>query len=497
MDKTKSGNLIPVFKQFLCDKETPVSLFLDWGMDEARDCVLLESVVGGETLGRNSFLARDPLLVVQGKKGKFQIVQTGAQGDVHMEEVESSDPLLVLEERIGKLNQVTDPRLPSFQGGAVGFLGYDAIRYYEKISDNNPDLENHPDTYFAVYHSILVVDHINHIAKIVCNADLTRHSSPQEAYASALRTIQKIEDQVFVNPKAHSPIVIPENFREPLPYTSVLGDEEYKAAVERAKKHIYAGDIFQVVPSRKIRFQPDVPPFQLYRALRAVNPSPYMYFLKAGDLKVVGSSPEILVKHTHEKTTLRPIAGTRPRGKNKKEDEVLAQDLLADQKEVAEHIMLVDLGRNDLGRICEPGTVKVEEFKIIERYSHVMHIVSQCIGKLRKDKTVYDVIRATLPAGTVSGAPKIRAMEIIDELENNHRGIYAGGLGYISFTGEMDMAIIIRTMVIDNNSAYLQAGGGIVFDSDPEAELLETKNKMAGMLRALEFARAGLKGDLK
>lgn len=466
-------------------------------MDKAEDSVLLESVYGGETLGRNSFLARDPRLVIQGKKGKFKIRKRDNQNKLQEEEVESTDPLLVLEERIGKLKQVSDPRLPSFQGGAVGFLGYDAIRYYEEIPDNNPDLEDHPDTYFAIYQNLLIVDHIDHTVKIVSNADLTLHSSPEDAYNHAIASIQNIEEEVFLHPTQHDAVVTAPDTNKPLSFTSVMGDEDYKTAISKIKKYIFDGDIFQVVPSRKIKFQPDVPPFQIYRALRAVNPSPYMYFLKLGKIRVVGSSPEILVKHSNDRTVLRPIAGTRPRGKNREEDDHLANDLLSDQKEVAEHIMLVDLGRNDLGRICEPGSVKVEEFKIIERYSHVMHIVSQCVGKLRSDKTVYDVLRASLPAGTVSGAPKIRAMEIIDELENNHRGIYAGGLGYISFTGEMDMAIIIRTIVMDDTSAYLQAGGGIVYDSDPEAELQETKNKMAGMLRALEFARSGLKGELK
>lgn len=471
-------------------------MFLDGGMDKADDSFLLESVYGGETLGRNSFLAKNPKFILQGKNGKFQITNQ-FQGKKNVEWVESEDPLLLLEERIGKLKQVVDPRLPAFQGGAVGFLGYDAIRYYEEIPDKNPDLENHPDTYFAIYQNLLIVDHINHTVKILANANINEFSSPSEAYRNAIQSIQELEEEIFNNPCVHDSVVTSKKDGKPLSYESVMGDEDYMSAIEKAKKYIYEGDIFQVVPSRKIKFQPDVPAFQIYRALRAVNPSPYMYFLKLGDIKVVGSSPEILVKHTHEKTTLRPIAGTRPRGKTKKEDEFLAQDLLGDKKEISEHIMLVDLGRNDLGRICEAGTVKVEDFKIIEKYSHVMHIVSQCIGKLRKDKTVYDVIRATLPAGTVSGAPKIRAMEIIDELENNHRGIYAGGLGYISFAGEMDMAIIIRTIVIDGNSAYLQAGGGIVYDSNPEDELQETKNKMAGMLRALEFARAGLQGELK
>ncbi|WCL51290.1 anthranilate synthase component I [Leptospira sp. GIMC2001] len=488
---------MPVYKQLLCDKETPVSLFMDWGMDHAEDSVLLESVIAGETLGRNSFLARDPFIVLKGKKGVFQLTERAEDGRTSTKEITSSDPLKVLEDTIGSLVQVVDPRLPSFQGGAIGFLGYDAIRYYEKIQDIKPDLENHPDAYFAIYHNILIVDHINHTVKILANADIRKHSTLDESYQATIESIRRIESEVFENPKPHDSIVISNPDGNPLEFVNVMGDDDYIEAIAKAKKHIYDGDIFQIVPSRKIRFQPDVPSFQIYRALRAVNPSPYMYFVKTGSLQLVGSSPEILVKHSHSVTTLRPIAGTRPRGKDRQEDEHLAADLLADKKEIAEHIMLVDLGRNDLGRISQPGTVKVQEFKIIEMYSHVMHIVSQCIGKIRADKTVYDVIRATLPAGTLSGAPKIRAMELIDELENNHRGIYGGGLGYISFAGEMDMAIIIRTIIIDDKGAYLQAGGGIVYDSDPETELQETKNKMAGMLKALEYARAGLRGELR
>jgi anthranilate synthase component 1 len=488
--------MVPLFKQFLCDKETPVSLFLDWGMDSAEDSVLLESVLGGELVGRNSFLARDPAISLKGREGKFSL-KTRINQSISDQAITSQDPLRILEEKIGKVVQVTDNRLPSFQGGAIGFLGYDAIRYYEKIPDTKPNLENHPDTYFAVYYDFIVVDHIDHTVKIVVNILLGDGINYDEAYWNATRAINSIEEQVFQNPRNHPQIVTPNNWEIPIKFDNIMGDENYKEAVEKSKKYIFEGDIFQVVPSRKIRFKPEVPSFQIYRALRSVNPSPYMYFMKLGDLQIVGSSPEILVKHTKEKTILRPIAGTRHRGKNKTEDDHLAKELLMDQKEVAEHVMLVDLGRNDLGRISEPGSVKVEDFKTIEKYSHVMHIASQCSGILRKDKTVYDVIRATLPAGTVSGAPKIRAMEIIDELENNHRGIYSGGLGYISFAGEMDLAIIIRTIIIDGDVGYLQAGGGIVYDSEPETELQETKNKMAGMLRAIDFARKGLKGELK
>jgi len=466
-------------------------------MDTAEDSVLLESVIAGESLGRNSFLARDPSATLKGREGQFLLRTRSSNGSYSEEAISSTDPLLVLEDKIGSFKQATDPRLPSFQGGAIGFLAYDAIRYYEVIPDSNHNSENHPDTYFGIYHDLIVIDHIDHTVKVVSNAYVPSEADLETAYNKSLESIRNIEIQVFQNPQTHPSIVLPANSESTLELDPVMGDDQFKEAVEKAKEYIFAGDIFQVVPSRKVRFKPEVPAFQIYRALRAVNPSPYMYFMKLGCLQIVGSSPEILVKHTLEKTTLRPIAGTRHRGKNHAEDEALAKDLLADQKEISEHIMLVDLGRNDLGRISEAGSVVVEDFKNIEKYSHVMHIVSQCVGKIREGKSVYDVIRATIPAGTVSGAPKIRAMEIIDELENNHRGIFSGGLGYISFAGEMDIAIIIRTIILDGDIGYLQAGGGIVYDSDPEAELQETKNKMAGMLKAVEFARHGLKGELK
>ncbi|XDD49929.1 anthranilate synthase component I [Leptospira sp. WS92.C1] len=472
--------------------ETPVSLFAKWGCESSKHSFLLESVEGGEKLGRNSFLGKSPSRLLQGKNGLFYITK----GDESETEIITYDPLVLLENLLGDDVYVQDYRLPPFAGGAVGFLSFSAVRYYESIPDTKPEDENAPDCYFAIYDELLVVDHIDHVLRIVVNARIGEHASLRECYDSILKKIESIELEI-TNGLVSEEIKNPKKVLGTLQLNPNIPDEEYKKNVERAKEYIKAGDIFQVVPSRKVQFKPEVSPFQIYRGLRTVNPSPYMYYLRLGEITIVGSSPEIMVKYAGNQTHLRPIAGTRPRGKNSSEDKFLEDNLLADPKEIAEHIMLVDLGRNDLGRVCKPGTVRVNEFKVIEKYSHVMHIVSQCSGELDEEKTVYDLIRATLPAGTVSGAPKIRAMEIIDELENTRRAIYSGALGYISFSGESDLAIIIRTIVFYGDTAYLQAGGGVVYDSVPELELEETKNKMAALLKAVEFARNGLKGEWK
>lgn len=472
--------------------ETPVSLFAKWGCESSKNSFLLESVEGGEKLGRNSFLGKSPSRLLQGKNGLFYI----SIGNEPETEIITYDPLVLLENLLGDDVFVQDYRLPPFAGGAVGFLSFSSVRYYESIPDTKPDDEDAPDCYFAIYDELLVVDHIDHVLRIVVNARIGEHSSLKECYDAVLKKIDTIEDEIRNG-------IVPDEIKKPKTVSGTLQlnpnipDEEYKKNVERAKEYIKAGDIFQVVPSRKVQFKPEVSPFQIYRGLRTVNPSPYMYYLRLGEITIVGSSPEIMVRYAGNQTFLRPIAGTRPRGKNASEDKFLEDNLLSDPKEIAEHIMLVDLGRNDLGRVCKPGSVRVSDFKVIEKYSHVMHIVSQCSGELDEEKTVYDLIRATLPAGTVSGAPKIRAMEIIDELETTRRAIYSGALGYISFSGESDLAIIIRTIVFYGDNAFLQAGGGVVYDSVAELELEETKNKMAALLKAVEFARNGLKGEWK
>ncbi|PJZ68063.1 anthranilate synthase component I [Leptospira perolatii] len=472
------------------DLETPVSLFSKWGGTESKHSFLLESVEGGEKVGRNSFLGKNPQRLMYGKNGLFYIIKQNEPET----EIITHDPLFLLEYVIGNDTYVPDSRLPSFQGGAVGFLSFSTVRYYESIPDTKPEDEPSPDVYFALYDEILVVDHVDRLLRIVVNARLADYEDSKACYEATLARIDAIEKEIRDGE-------IPGWIRHPLvnddalEYKPNISDEDYKKAVQKAKEYIYAGDIFQVVPSRKLECRPGIPSFQVYRGLRTINPSPYMYFLKLDDISIVGSSPEIMVKCKDRKTYLRPIAGTRPRGKTPEMDKSLEENLLADPKEIAEHIMLVDLGRNDLGRVCEPGSVHVEEFKVIERYSHVMHIVSQCSGDLEKHKTVYDLLRATLPAGTVSGAPKIRAMEIIDELENTRRGIYSGALGYISYSGDTDMAIVIRTITFYGERAFLQSGGGVVYDSSPEGELEETKNKLAALLRAVDFARNGLKGE--
>ncbi|TGM53332.1 anthranilate synthase component I [Leptospira adleri] len=472
--------------------ETPVSLFAKWGCESSKNSFLLESVEGGEKLGRNSFLGKSPSRLLQGKNGLFYV----SIGNEPETEIITYDPLVLLENLLGDDVYVQDYRLPPFAGGAVGFLSFAAVRYYESIPDTKPDDENAPDCYFAIYDELLVVDHIDHVLRIVVNARIGEHPNLKECYEAVLKKIDSIEYEIRNG-------IVPDEIKNPKTVSGTLQlkpnipDEEYKKNVERAKEYIKAGDIFQVVPSRKVQFKPEVSPFQIYRGLRTVNPSPYMYYLRLGEITIVGSSPEIMVRYAGNQTFLRPIAGTRPRGKNASEDKFLEDNLLSDPKEIAEHIMLVDLGRNDLGRVCKPGSVRVSDFKVIEKYSHVMHIVSQCSGELDEEKTVYDLIRATLPAGTVSGAPKIRAMEIIDELETTRRAIYSGALGYISFSGESDLAIIIRTIVFYGDTAFLQAGGGVVYDSVAELELEETKNKMAALLKAVEFARNGLKGEWK
>ncbi len=483
------GNLITVYREILGDTLTPISIFMRMGGDLAPNSFLLESVVNGEELGRNSFLGVRARAVLRGEKGKFRLSRLENSGAAREESFEG-DPLEFLENQFRDIRPVPDVRLPAFYGGAVGFLSYDAIRYYENIPDKNPDPVGQEDIYLIFTDDLVVVDHIQRNIRLVANIRLDDYASVEDAYGAAESRLDEMLEQV------RSPMpseMRPVSVEGKMPVESNMTEHEYRAIVSRAREYIHAGDIFQVVLSKRFSFRPDVPPFQIYRALRSINPSPYMYYLNAGPYCIVGSSPEILVRVKEKKVILRPIAGTRRRGKTPETDRELERDLLSDEKETAEHIMLVDLGRNDVGRVCEPGSVKVTEFKVIERYSHVMHIVSNVEGDLSPDRTPYDAMRASLPAGTVSGAPKIRAMEIIDELENLRRGIYAGCLGYFNFEGEFDTAIAIRTMVFKNEICHLQAGAGVVYDSDPVKECEEVANKVRGMLAAVRFARKGLR----
>jgi len=483
-EKAQHGNLIPVYKSILADMETPVSAFYKIGGDEY--AFLLESVEGGENLARYSFLGANPSILFQSKGNQVKIteVQTGK-----IVECESRDALTELETLMNRYQPVQVEGLPHFHGGVVGYLSYDIVRLVEELPDFTEDDRDLPDCYFMTADTLLVFDHVNHRIKVIANAYID--GDVDAAYADAISRIDvliaKLKRPLRTNPGKKAPEKNTET-----QITSNFTKAGYESAVLRAKEYVAAGDIIQVVPSQRISRPISVDAFEIYRALRTVNPSPYMYYLKFAGLQIVGASPEMMVRVENGRAETRPIAGTRPRGRTPAEDAVLAEELLADPKERAEHVMLVDLGRNDLGRVCEYHTVRVSEMMVIERYSHVMHIASHVEGQLREGQTAFDVIRACLPAGTLSGAPKIRAMEIIEELEPTRRGPYGGAVGYFSFSGSTDTAITIRTLVVVDGVAYIQAGAGIVADSVPEFEYEETLNKAQAGLRAIEFAEAGL-----
>jgi len=464
----KHGNVIPVYKSVVADFLTPVSAFLNLQKNR-RYAFLLESVEGGERIARYSFLGCDPFLVSRYKLGQ----DTG-----FVENVRTT---------MSRFKSVKLPDLPPFTGGAVGYFGYDMVRSVEDVPSTGRDDLGIDDAVLMFYKTVLAFDHLRHQIHIISNLMVDESDDPiDRQYETALTDIAAIESLL------RSPLDLPDN-RNP-GQTVVHSNFEksaYLNAIEKAKEYIAAGDIFQVVLSQRFQFELPVPPFDVYRALRIVNPSPYMYFLKMDDTAIVGSSPEMLVRIRQREIEYRPIAGTQPRGKNEVEDERIAESLLADEKERAEHIMLVDLGRNDLGRVCKYGTVRVEDLMFIERYSHVMHLVSALKGELREDVDRWDALMSCFPAGTVSGAPKVRAMEIIDELEPTKRGVYAGAVMYADFSNNLDSCIAIRTLVARNKKAYLQAGGGIVADSVPEKEFMETVNKSSALIRAISLAQNG------
>lgn len=463
IELTSKGNLIPVYKELVADMETPVSALKKIAGDDY--AFLFESVEGGENIARYSFLGTNPNKVFS------------FNGD--------KDPFSELKAIITRYKPVEVEGVPRFHGGLVGYLSYDVVRHIEKLPDKNPDMLNLPEAQFMLTDTFLAFDHVKHKILIISNAHIT--GDPNSAYDEAIKKIEALET------KLKKPV----NFDEArmnsrlasgsLKITSNFSKEKYEKVVEAAKEYIKAGDVIQVVPSQRFETDFSGDPLDVYRMLRAINPSPYMFYLKFKDLALVGSSPEVMVRLEKGEAVIRPIAGTRPRGRDDIEDRKLAEELLASDKERAEHIMLVDLARNDLGRVCEAKSVKTTELMAIEKYSHVMHIVSNVVGKLQKGKDAFDLIKASFPAGTVSGAPKVRAMEIIDELEDRRRGPYAGAVGYFSFTGEMDTCIAIRTLVLKNGKAYIQAGGGVVADSDPETEYEETVNKARAVIRALEL----------
>jgi anthranilate synthase component 1 len=479
----KPGALVPVYREILADLETPVTAYMKIAKDQAYS-FLLESVERADQIGRYSFLGANPAVVFQ-SKGRTVTITRGGRASSY----ESDDPLEELRKLMSEYQAVPVEGVPEFHGGAVGYLSYDQVRFFEKLPDKNPDPLNLPDLYFMITDTILIFDHVNNRLKIVSNAHVRGDAST--AYHDATRKIEELERALrrplmVSTERLHS---APENANG---IKSNLTREEFCAAVRKAKEYISAGDIFQVVLSQRFARPVHSSPINLYRALRCINPSPYMTLVHYPDLTLVGCSPEVMTQVRKGTCMVRPIAGTRPRGATPGDDAALEKELLADQKEIAEHIMLVDLGRNDVGRVSEPGSVSPSRLMTVERYSHVMHIVSEVEGKLKGDEDAYTALRATFPAGTVSGAPKIRAMEIIDELEPIRRGPYAGGCGYISFSGDMDTCIVIRTMVLKDGMAYVQAGAGIVYDSDPDREYDETVNKAKALLRAVEFAEKGL-----
>jgi len=477
---SKDYNLIPLFTEILADLETPVSAFMK--IDQKRYSFLLESVEGGEKLGRYSFLGGDPSLIFKAKGKHYQIIK---DGKYLAEEGEVANPIEKLKEIFSAYKVYTPDTLPPFFGGAVGYFSYDSIRMIEDLPDTLPDELELDDLVFIFTDSIIIFDHVKHKIKIVHNLFIQKESNLENEYDKAVQNIK------FILNLLSNPLKINKQKKvESSPVlTSNLNEKSFCEMVNKAKEYIKAGDIFQAVLSR--RFSADVSNIEkinFYRALRSVNPSPYMFYLHFGDIHVIGSSPEILSKYAFDRIEVRPIAGTRKRGKTPDEELKLEKELLADEKEIAEHVMLVDLGRNDVGRVSKYGTVKVTDKMVIEKYSHVMHIVSTVEGELDEGKTAFDVFSATFPAGTLTGAPKIRAMEIIEELEPVKRGIYGGSIGYFSFTGNMDMCIAIRTAVIKDNVIYIQSGAGIVYDSVPELEWKETENKASALKQALEIA---------
>jgi len=467
----KDGNLVPVYREIVADLETPVSAFLK--VNRGGYSFLLESVEGGQRLARYSFIGTEP----------YRVLTT--RGD------DKTDPLPLIAEELNKYKIVPVSGLPRFCGGAVGYLAYETVTRFEELPSPSPDPLSLPESLFMFVDTMLVFDHVTHKIKVLSHVRLD--GDIEAAYQKA---VDKIDDLVGrlsqpLKPSQHKKAATrPMNSYK---LSSNFSKEGFEESVLRIKRYITGGEAIQVVLSQRLAQATDVAPFEIYRALRTINPSPYMFFLDFTDFHIIGASPEILVRVEDGMVMTRPLAGTRPRGKSPVEDTRLEQELRNDEKERAEHIMLVDLGRNDIGRVSEPGSVEVSDLMDVERYSHVMHLVTHVQGKLRRDMTAFDALRACFPAGTVSGAPKVRAMEIIAELEPEKRGPYAGAVGYFSFSGNMDMAIAIRTMVVENNIAYTQAGSGIVYDSVPEREYEETMNKAQALLKAIDQAeKSGL-----
>jgi anthranilate synthase component 1 len=477
--------VVPVYRQLLGDSLTPVSAFCK--VQEGDWAFLFESVVGGERLGRYSFVGSGPFFRFEAFDRRV-VVQSGRG---QRNESTHDDPLQLLEEKLAAYRAPNVPGLPRFCGGAVGYAGYDTVRYVEHLPNAPLDDRGLPDLSFAFYDRMVVFDHIDKTVAAVAHAHVDPNNLRKcydDACARVDRLVERLQQGVadlqLTDIDTRGPVTIP--------HQSNFTRDQFKSAVLKCKEYINAGDIFQVVLSQRFKATTTARPFDIYRALRAVNPSPFMFFVKAGPTILVGASPEIMTRVEGDLVTIRPLAGTRRRGATPDEDKALADELIADPKERAEHIMLVDLGRNDVGRVARFGSVELSDLLTVERYSHVMHISSTVTGRLESGKTAFDALRSCLPAGTLSGAPKVRAMQIIDELEPHRRGPYGGAVGYVDFTGNMDTCIALRTMIVQGQTAYIQAGAGLVADSDPEAEYQETVNKAKGLLRALEIAQTQL-----
>jgi anthranilate synthase component 1 len=488
-------SVVPVYRQLIGDTLTPVSAFCkiregDWAF-------LFESVIGGERVGRYSFLGSGPFLRFQAFGNRVQIrTQRPAAdpGAFTTREEQHPDPLRLLEELLAGYRAPLLPGLPRFTGGAVGYAGYDAVRYVEHLPNAPPDDRGLPDLCFAFYDQMVIFDHINKTIAAVAHAHVPG-GGPDElrrAYQAACDRVDRLVERLRQGVADLQLTDIAPMGEVQRPYTSNFEPAAFEAAVEKCKEYIKAGDIFQVVLSQRLQTETQARPFDVYRTLRVVNPSPFLFYLEAGAVCLVGSSPEIMARVEGDRVIIRPLAGTRRRGRTEEEDDRLAAELLADPKERAEHIMLVDLGRNDVGRVARYGTVQLSDVLTVERYSHVMHLCSTVTGRLQPGKGAFDALRSCLPAGTLSGAPKVRAMQIIDELEPVRRGPYGGAVGYVDFSGNMDTCIALRTLVLQGQTVYLQAGAGIVADSVPANEREETLNKARGLLRALEMAEKQL-----
>ncbi len=482
--------VVPVYRQLVADTLTPVSAFAKirghgWAF-------LFESVVGGERIGRYSFLGAGPFRTFEAFGHRVR--ECTSAGEVR--ELGHADPLKLLEERIDAFRSPNIPGLPRFCGGAVGFAGYDAVRYVEKLPNPPADDRGIPDLCFGFYDRMVIFDHINKTVNVVAHARIEPGLDISGCYRGACEAVDALVEQLRA-PTHDLPLTdihISQSYTLPERFRSNFTRESWHAMMAKGVEYILAGDVFQYVPSQRFEATTTARPFDIYRALRVINPSPFMFYVDAGPTALVGASPEILCRVENGTMTVRPLAGTRKRGETPEADAALAVELLADPKERAEHIMLVDLGRNDVGKVCRLGSVELSDLMTVERYSHVMHISSTVTGELLPGKSAFDAMRSALPAGTLSGAPKVRAMEIIDELEPHRRGPYGGAVGYIDFSGNMDTCIALRTMVLQGDKAYIQAGCGVVADSKPDDEYQETINKAMGLMRALEVAENQLTG---